>query len=65
MGISMETGATGAETSSDTTDTLNNAGVGYSNAGGWIWDDTDGTVLINPLLITPGWNITVKSATTA
>jgi PEP-CTERM motif len=60
MAIPLPTGATDAETSSDTTGILNNAGdiVGFSNAGGWIWDATDGTLLLNPLLVTSGWNIT-------
>jgi hypothetical protein len=58
--IPLPTGATSATTSTDTTGILNNAGdvVGMSNAGGWIWDATDGTLLLNPLLVTSGWNIT-------
>lgn len=60
MAIPLPTGATSAETSTDTTGILNNAGdvVGFSNAGGWIWDAADGTLLLNPLLVTSGWNIT-------
>jgi hypothetical protein len=59
MAIPLPTGATSASTSSDTTGILNNAGdvVGDSNAGGWIWDAADGTLLLNPLLVTSGWNI--------
>jgi hypothetical protein len=38
---------------------LNNLGVvvGYSDAGAWIWDATDGTVLLNSLMAGPGWNV--------
>jgi hypothetical protein len=37
---------------------INNSGtvVGYSDVGGWIWDATDGTVLVNSLVPT-GWNV--------
>jgi len=31
--------------------------VGYSDAGGWIWDASDGTQLLN-LFVPAGWNIT-------
>ena len=59
IAIPLPTGATEAKTLSDTTGILNNAGdvVGFSNAGGWIWDATDGTVLFNTLVPT-GWDIT-------
>ena len=28
------------------------------NLGGWIWDATDGPVLLNALVVSPAWNIT-------
>jgi hypothetical protein len=50
---------TGATLSSVYLGSLNNSGfvVGNSDAGGWIWDATDGTVLLNSLLAVSGWNV--------
>lgn len=38
---------------------MNNAGtvVGWSDAGAWIWQDSQGTVLLNTL-VPSGWNVT-------
>jgi hypothetical protein len=49
-----------AATTADVTyGSLNNSGVvvGYSNAGGWIWDQSTGTELLSAL-VPVGWDIT-------
>ena len=55
MVIPLPAGATQASANEDS---LNDLGVvvGYSNVGGWIWDASDGTQLLNNLVPT-GWNI--------
>ncbi len=48
----------GATTATVTLGSLNNSGdvVGYSDAGGWIWDPSDGTQLLNSF-VPAGWNV--------
>ena len=54
--IPLPSGATDAFAGSQS---INDSGmvVGNSDTGGWIWDATDGTILLNTLVPT-GWNIT-------
>ena len=54
--IPLPPGATVANTNSGA---INNQGsvVGFSDAGGWIWDLIRGTILLNSLVPT-GWNLT-------
>lgn len=49
----------GASSAGASSQSINNSGsvVGSSNVGGWIWDPTNGTRLLNAL-VPSGWNIT-------
>jgi hypothetical protein len=49
---------TGATSTAVGTQSINDMGfvVGSSDVGGWIWNASDGTVLLNSL-VPPGWNV--------
>jgi hypothetical protein len=55
--IALPTGAAYAETNSSA-GSLSNSGqvVGFSDVGGWIWDASNGTQLLNTI-VPSGWNI--------